>query len=143
MAGPGLGILAGTAAQAFAPCLIAPRSLDSVPSSPMSTAASRRFLPLPALLRSFVLVLLLAVAQLGALAHALGHLQGDEGQGHAPETFCAWCAAYAQSGNAVPSAPAAPHFATAFVAPPLSLPAASMRQAVFFAYLSQAPPPLS
>lgn len=119
----------------------APPSLDSFPSFPMFSVASRNY---PALLRSFVLVLLLAVAQLGALAHALGHLQGDEGQqGHAPETFCVWCAAYAQSGNAVPSAPAAAHFATAFVAPPLSLPAASMRQAVFFAYLSQAPPPLS
>lgn len=106
----------------------------------MSTAASRSY---PALLRSFVLVLLLAVAQLGALAHALGHLQGDDGQGHATETACVWCAAYAQSGNAVSSAPVVPHFAVALPLHDLPLPAVRLRPAVFHAYLSQAPPPLS
>lgn len=106
----------------------------------MSSAAFRGY---PAFLRGFVLVLLLVVAQLGALAHALGHLQGDDGQGHAPETVCVWCGAYAQSGSAVSSAPVAPHFAAALPPHEVPLPAARLRQAVFHAYLSQAPPPLS
>ena len=92
----------------------------------------------PAWLRTFTLALLLILTQLGALTHALGHLKDT--QGKPAETFCEWCVAYAQGAHAAPGVPLAspltspcPTFDAARPVPPL-------RQAVFFAYLSQAPP---
>ncbi len=94
-------------------------------------------------LRACALVLLLVVAQLGAMSHALGHLKSGDDGGRAPEAFCEWCATYAHGGDAVPGGAAPLRLAAASVADELLVAAPLLRPFPFVAYLSQAPPPLS
>lgn len=96
-----------------------------------------------AAMRACVLVLLLVVAQLGALGHALGHLKAGGDGGQAPETFCEWCGAYAQSDSALPGSAAAPLPAPVFAADEFAAPLLAVRGVSFLAYRSQAPPTLS
>lgn len=95
------------------------------------------------LLRACALVLLLVVAQLGALSHALGHLKSGDDGGQTPETFCEWCATYAHGGDALPGGCASPLLASASVADELPMAEAPLHPFPFVAYLSQAPPSLS
>lgn len=97
----------------------------------------------PAMWRALVLWLLLVVMQWGALWHTLGHLSAADGQAGLPEAACVWCAAYAQSGSALPATPAAPARVTAFAIHDCALPDAPVCPVVFLAYLSQAPPQFS
>ena len=109
------------------------------PSPPVLADQTTRL----AAMRACVLVLLLVVAQLGALGHALGHFKAGDDGGQAPETFCEWCAAYAQSGSALPAAGVAPLPAPIFAADTFAAPILPVRGVSFLAYRSQAPPALS
>lgn len=93
--------------------------------------------------RSLLLALLLTLVQLGAFTHALGHLKEGGDAGRAAETVCEWCAAYAQTGNALPSGGLPLPLVDAAEATSVLPLLAPLRTVRFHAYLSQAPPRLS
>ncbi len=96
-----------------------------------------------AVLRTCVLVALLVVAQLGAFGHLLGHFKAAHDGGQAPEVFCEWCAAYAQTGAAPPASTAVVLPVLVFTVEAFSPSVLPPRPLRFVAYLSQAPPILS
>lgn len=113
--------------------------MSMLPGKPRTLALSPRA---RVWLRGTLLLLLLSLAQLGALTHALGHLQHNENSEHgrAADTLCTWCAAYAQGSHAVSSAAVhLPDFAGATCLP-LFFAITAPRPQACHGYQSQAPP---
>lgn len=93
-------------------------------------------------IRTLVLAMLLVLAQIGAISHALSHL-ADGSDGGPPGGVCEWCVACTHLTDAAPGADAAR------IAPPQGLTPAPIAETgctgipCRLAYRSQAPPRLS
>lgn len=87
-----------------------------------------------------LLALLLVVVQIGAHAHAIGHLsESHHDQGHHDDPVCEQCLAYGHVGAAAPSA-MAPGFDLAPFVPADPAPTISATPPSTPAYQSRAPP---